>query len=79
MRDAARELSQGFDLLHLVQLCQGGFALPGSFFDSSLQLPIGLFQFCGPFLDAALKLGIELFELAALSVQLGEYPDLSAQ
>ena len=79
VRDAARELAQRFDLVHLVHLRQRGLALAGPFFDPSLEFPVGLFQLRGSFFHPQLKLGIELLQLAAFPVQLGKHPDLGAQ
>ena len=78
MRHAAGKLSQRFDLLHLVHLGQCGLALPGPFFDPSLEVPVGLFQLRSSFFDPALKLGVEPLELAAFPVQLGKHSDFRA-
>ena len=79
VRDAAGELAQSFELLHLVHLRQRGLALAGAFFDPLLQFPVGPFQLRRALSDPVLELGVELLELPGLAVELGEHPDLGAQ
>ena len=79
VRDAAGELAEALELLHLVHLRQRHLALARALLDAVLELGIGLGELRRALGDAALELGIQLLELAGLAVELGEDPHLGAQ
>ena len=79
VRDAAGELAEALQLLHLVHLRERRLALARALLDALFQLGVGLRQFGGALRDATLELAVELLELAGLAVQVGEYPHLGAQ
>ena len=79
MRDAAGELAEALQLLHLVHLRECRLAFARALLDALLQLRVGLRQFRGALLDAAFQLGVQLLELAGLAIQVGEHPHLGAQ
>ncbi len=59
VRDAAGQLAEALQLLHLVHLRQRHLALARALLDPPLELGIGLRQLRGALLDAPLELGIE--------------------
>ena len=79
VRDAAGELAEALQLLHLVHLRECRLALARALLDALLQFGVGLREFRGALRHATLQLDVELLELARLAVQVGEDPHLGAQ
>ena len=59
VRDAAGELAQAFQLLHLVHLCHGHLALAGALFDAAFELGIGLGELGRPLFHPLFQLRVQ--------------------
>src|SRR5579883_473886 len=79
MSDAAGELAEALELLHLMDLCQRRLAFTGALLHPSLELGIRHRQLGSPLLDTALELRVQALELPSLSIKIDEYPHLRAK
>jgi len=76
---AAGQLAQTFELLHLMDALHGRFALPRPGFDPLLQLRVGQGQFRRSLGHSPFKFRVQLLQLVGFSVQVQKHAHLGTE